>query len=141
MVAAEPELELVRRVIPLSLPAIVVVALVAGLVGGTDAAISASLAVVLVFANFVFFAVSVAYAARISLTLLYGVALGGFLVRMAILIVLLLLLEQLAWFSVAAFVAAFVVGTVVLLSVEIKMIAVRMQADLWSFPEGQGARR
>ena len=141
MVAAEPELELVRRVLPLSLPAIAVVALVAGLVGGTDAAISAGLAVVLVFANFVFFAASLAYAARISLTLLYGVALGGFLVRMAILIVLLLLLEQLAWFSVPAFVAAFVVGTVVLLSVEIKMIAGLMQADLWSFPEGQGARR
>ena len=43
VVAAEPELELVRRVLPLSLPAIAVVALVAGLVGGTDAAISASL--------------------------------------------------------------------------------------------------
>lgn len=141
MVATEPELELVRRVLPLSVPAIAAVVLVAAVVGGTDAAISAGLGTVLVFANFVFFAVSVAYAARISLTLLYGVALGGFLVRMAILIVLLLLLEQLAWFSVAAFVAAFVVGTVVLLSFEIKMIAGRMQADLWSFPEGQGARR
>jgi hypothetical protein len=141
VVATEPELELVRRVLPLSVPAVILVALVAGVLGGAGAAVSAGLGAVLVVANFVFFAVSVAYAARISLTLLYGVALGGFLVRMAILIVVLLMLEQLAWFSVAAFVAAFVVGTVVLLSVEIKMIAGRMQADLWSFPEGQGARR
>jgi hypothetical protein len=138
---AEPELELVRRVLPFSVPAIAVVALVAGLIGGADAAYSAGLAIAVVFVNFVFFAVSVAYAARISLTLLYGVALGGFMVRMAILVVLLLLLQQLAWFSVVAFVAAFVAGTVVLLSVEIKMIAGRMQADLWTFPEGQGARR
>ena len=41
MVAAEPELELVRRVLPFSVPAIIIVALVAAVVGGTDAAISA----------------------------------------------------------------------------------------------------
>ena len=111
----------------------------AALFGGSDAALSAGIAVVVVFANFVFFAVSVAYAARISPTLLYAVGLGGFLVRMAVLAVLLLALTQLAWFMVGAFVAAFVVCTVVLLSVEIKMIAGRMQADLWNLPEGQGA--
>ena len=77
MVAAEPELELVRRVLPLSLPAIVIVAVVAAVVGGTDAAISAGLGTMLVFANFVFFAVSVAYAARISLTLLFGAGLAA----------------------------------------------------------------
>lgn len=139
--AAEPELELVRRVLPLSVPAIALVAVIAGVVAGADAALSAGLAIILVFANFVFFAVSVAYAARISLTLLYGVALGGFLVRMAILVVLLLLLQQLAWFSIVAFIAAFVAGTVVLLSVEIKMIAGRMQADLWNLPDRQGSHR
>ena len=58
MVAAEPELELVRRVLPLSLPAVAIVALVAAVVGGTDAAISAGLGTMLVFANFLFFAVS-----------------------------------------------------------------------------------
>ncbi|HEY6567785.1 MAG TPA: hypothetical protein VI341_09745 [Actinomycetota bacterium] len=123
------------------MPAIALVAVIAGVVAGADAALSAGLAIILVFANFVFFAVSVAYAARISLTLLYGVALGGFLVRMAILVVLLLLLQQLAWFSIVAFIAAFVAGTVVLLSVEIKMIAGRMQADLWNLPDRQGSHR
>jgi hypothetical protein len=138
---AEPELELVRRVLPLSIAAVVVAAVIAGLFGGRDEALSAGAAIVVVFANFVFFALSVAYAARISLTLLYAVALGGFLVRMAFLAVLLLVLERLAWFSVEAFVAAFVVCTVALLSVEIKMISGRMQADLWTPSEGQGARR
>jgi hypothetical protein len=138
---AEPELEVVRKVLPFSIPAIAVAAIVAGVLAGSGAGTSAGLAVVLVFANFVFFAVSVAYAARISLTLLYGVALGGFLVRVGILVVLLLVLERFSWFSVGAFVAAFVVCTVALLSVEIKMIAGRMQADLWNFPEGEGARR
>ena len=118
-----------------------VAALIAALVGGPEAALSAAIAIVLVFANFAFFAISVAYAARISLTLLYAVGLGGFLVRMALLAVLLLGLTQLAWFTVSAFIVAFVVCTVVLLSVEIKMIAGRMQADLWRMPERQGADR
>ena len=139
--SAEPELELVRRVLPFSLPAAAAVALVGGLTGGGDAAISAVFAIAVVFANLVFFAVSIAYAARISLTLLYGVAIGGFLVRMAILVILLLVLEELAWFSVAAFVTAFVVSTVALLSVEIKMISGRMQADLWSLPDRREAGR
>lgn len=141
MATAEPELEVVRKVLPFSVPAVAIAALVAGMLAGSGAAISAALGVVLVFANFVFFAVSVAYAARISLTLLYGVALGGFMVRVVILVVLLLALEQFSWFSVGAFVAAFVVCTVALLSVEIKMIAGRMQADLWNFPDGERARR
>ncbi len=141
MATAEPELELVRRVLPLSVPAIAAAAILGGLFGGRDAALSAALAIVVVSANFVFFAYSVAYAARISLTLLYGVALGGFLVRMAVLVVLLLLLQDLSWFSVGAFIAAFVVCTVALLAVEIQMISGRMQADLWSLPEGRGAGR
>jgi hypothetical protein len=130
---AEPERAIVRRFLPFSIPAAGVALLAGGLLGGAGAAASAVIAVGVVFANFVFFALSLDYGARISLTVLYGVALGGFMVRMIVFVALLLLLQELSWFSTAAFVIAFVTCTVVLLSAEIKMISGRMQADLWDF--------
>jgi hypothetical protein len=63
------------------------------------------------------------------------VGLGGFVVRLAALTIALLLLDQLAWFSPVAFAAAFVPTTIVLLVFEMKLLAGRMQADLWYFPE------
>lgn len=141
MAKAEPEREIVRRVLPYSVPAIAVAAVLGGVLSGRDAAISAALAMVVVFAFFVSYSYSLVYAARISPMLLMAVGLGGFMVRIAFFVVLLLLLRDLSWFSMAAFVVAFVIGTVALLSVEIKMVSGRMQADLWDLPAGQGAAR
>jgi hypothetical protein len=56
-------------------------------------------------------------------------------VRLATLTVALLLLDRLGWFSPLAFAAAFVPTTIALLVVEMKLLAGRMQADLWYFPE------
>ena len=131
----EPERELVRRLLPYSLPAFAVAALIGGLLGGTGAAWSAWIGVAAVTANFVSFAYSVAWAARIDPTVLMAVGLGGFVVRLATLTVALLLLDRLGWFSPLAFAAAFVPTTIALLVVEMKLFAGRMQADLWYFPE------
>jgi hypothetical protein len=132
---AEPEHELVRRLLPYSLPAFAVAALLGGLLGGAGAAWSAGIAVVVVTANFVGNAYSVAWAARIAPTVLMAVGLGGFMVRLATLTIALLLLDRLEWFSPIAFAAAFVPTTIALLAVEMKLLAGRMQADLWYFPE------
>ena len=131
----EPEHELVRRLLPYSLPAFVVAALAGAVLGGAGAAWSAGIGVAAVAANFLGYAYSVAWAARIAPTVLMVVGLGGFVVRLAALTVALLLLDQLAWFSPIAFAAAFVPTTVVLLVFEMKLLAGRMQADLWYFPE------
>ena len=131
----EPEHELVRWLLPYSLPAFAVAALLGGLVGGAGAAWSAGIAVVVVTANFVGNASSVAWAARIAPTVLMAVGLGGFMVRLATLTIALLLLDRLSWFSPLAFAAAFVPTTIALLAVEMKLLAGRMQADLWYFPE------
>jgi hypothetical protein len=131
----EPEHELVRRLLPYSLPAFAVAALLGGLLGGAGAAWSASIAVAVVTANFVGNAYSVAWAARIAPTVLMAVGLGGFMVRLATLTIALLLLDRLGWFSPIAFAAAFVPTTIALLAVEMKLLAGRMQADLWYFPE------
>ncbi|HUF59349.1 MAG TPA: hypothetical protein VMR89_07715 [Actinomycetota bacterium] len=131
----DPEHELVRRLLPYSLPAFVVAAVAGALLGAAGAAWSAGIGVAAVTANFLGYAYSVAWAARIAPTVLMVVGLGGFVVRLAALTIALLLLDQLAWFSPVAFAAAFVPTTIVLLVFEMKLLAGRMQADLWYFPE------
>jgi hypothetical protein len=131
----DPEHELVRRLLPYSLPALAVAAVVGALLGGAGAAWSAATGVAAVTANFLGYAYSVAWAARIAPTVLMVVGLGGFVVRLAALTIALLLLDQLAWFSPVAFAASFVPTTIVLLVFEMKLLAGRMQADLWYFPE------
>ncbi len=129
---------MVRTMLPLSVPVLAVALLAGGLVGGRDAASSAALGVIVVFANFIAYAYSLVYAARISLVVLYAVALGGFIVRLGIVVGIILGLQQLSWFSVVAFVAALVPATIVLLAFEIKMVSGRMQADLWTIPASSG---
>ena len=64
-----------------------------------------------------------------------GRRIGRLVVRLAAFTVALLLLDRLAWFSPLAFVAAFAPATIALLVVEMRLLAGRMQADLWYFPE------
>lgn len=131
----EPERDLVRRLLPLVVPALAAAAIAGALLGGPGAAWSASIGVAAVAANFVFHASSIAWAARISPVLVMAVGLGGYVVRLATFTVALLLLDRLPWFSPLAFVAAFAPATVALLVVEMKLLGGRMQADLWYFPE------
>jgi ATP synthase protein I len=132
----EPERELVRRLLPYSLPVLGIAAAAGALVGAAGAAWSAGIGVAAVVANFVGYAYSVAWAARISPTLLMAVGLGGFVVRLATLTVALLLLDRLTWFSPIAFAGAFVPTTIALLVVEMRLLAGRMQVDLWSIEKG-----
>lgn len=138
MATAEPEREMVRKALPLSVPAVVVALVAGGLVGGRFAAASAAIGAVIVFANFAVHGWSLAQAARISLTLLFLVAIGGFVVRLGVIFLLMFLLNQLDWFSPVAFAAAAIPCTIVLLVFEMKQLAGRMQVDLWAFPATGG---
>jgi ATP synthase I subunit len=131
--SVEPEREAIRRVLPLAPIALIVAAVVAALIGGTDAAWSAGIAVVIVFLNFVAAALSVSWAARISPAILFGVALGGFVVRLMIYTIALVLLNTLEWFSPLAFALTLVPVTIGLLVVETRALSGRLQADMWSF--------
>ncbi|HJQ72829.1 MAG TPA: hypothetical protein VJ887_05405 [Actinomycetota bacterium] len=131
----EPERELVRRLLPFSVPALALAAGVGAVLGGSGAAWSAAIAIVAVALNFVAYASSVAWAAHISPMLVMAVGLGGYVVRVAAFTVALLLLNRLAWFSPVAFVSAFAPATIALLALEMRLLGGRMQADLWYFPE------
>ena len=142
MAGAEPERVLITRITPFALPAAAAAFIVGTFVAGTAAGWSAAIGIAVVTLNFIVNAWSLAWAAGISPVVVYGVTLGGFVVRLAFLAVLLVLLRQLDWFSTVAFIAAFVPATIALLIVEMKLLAGRLQADVWTFPTAAtGARR
>jgi hypothetical protein len=132
----EPERELVRRALPFAPIAGFVAFGVGALVAGADAGWSSLIGVAVVAANFVAYGLSVAWAARISPTILMAVGLGGFIVRLGVIVAILAGLTTLSWFSALAFLASVVPTTILLLVFEMKTISGRLQADLWRFPEG-----
>ncbi len=142
MTAAEPERELIRRISPFALPVAAAAFVIGTVLDAPAAGWSAAIGIAVVYLNFLAHGSSLAWAAGISPVVLYAVGLGGFVLRLAVIVVVILVLQQFAWFSVTAFVAALVPATIALLGVEMKLLSGRMQADLWSFPAaGEDARR
>ncbi len=134
MAATEPEKLVLRRVLPFAPVAIVVALILGTFFGDASDGWSAALGVVVVAVNLVAFAVSLSWASRISPEAIYVVGLGGFVMRLLVFVVLLVVLEGMTWFSPVAFVAAFVPATIALLAVELKILSSRrVQADLWYF--------
>ena len=137
MTAPEPERALIRRVSPFAVPAAVVAYACGALIAGPAAGWSAVIAIAIVFLNFVVNALSIAWAATISVTLVSVVALGGYVMRLIVFTLALVLLNQLAWFSPVAFALALVPSVIALLVFEASLLSGRMQADLWTF-DGAG---
>jgi hypothetical protein len=133
--SVEPERELLRRILPLSVPALALAVIVGLLVDGPGSAASAGIAIVALVGNLVTIALTLGWASRISPAAVMLAGVGGFVLRIATFAIALLLLDRLAWFSPVAFVAAFVPATLALLVVEMKLLGGRMQADLWYFRE------
>src|SRR3954453_9438584 len=80
--AVEQEIahDMVRRV----LPAVPVLILVCGLVWGWAGAASSAYGIAIVLVNFVLAAALLAWSARISLALMMGAALGGYILRLGL---------------------------------------------------------
>lgn len=97
-VEAQVAADMARRMLPV-LPVLV---LVAGLIWGVDGALSASFAVVLVLANLALSAALLGWAARVSLALLMAAALGGFILRLALLTVVVYAVKDQAWVDIVA---------------------------------------
>lgn len=93
------ERELVADMVRRGLPAAPVLIAVAAAIWGVNGALSSAYAIGLVLANFVVAAVIVSWAARISLVLMAVAALGGYLVRLALLTVAVYLVRNQPWVS------------------------------------------
>jgi hypothetical protein len=132
---AEPERELIRRVTPFLLPAVGVAFALGAALGGPNAGWSTAIGVSVVAFNFVGAGLTFAWAATISPTALAAVGVVGFFLRMTTILVLMIALNRLDWFSPIAFAAAVVPATAVLLMFEMKVLSGRMQVDMWSIGE------
>jgi len=131
----EPERELIRRVTPFLLPAVGVAFALGAALGGPNVGWSTAIGVSVVAINFLGAGLSFAWAATISPVALAAVGVVGFFVRMATILVLMIALNRLDWFSPTAFAAAVVPATAVLLMFEMKVLSGRMLADMWSVGE------
>jgi hypothetical protein len=128
----EPEREIVRRALPWGAPALALALGLGVLLDGWGSGWSAAIGVAIVVLNLVAHAMSLAWAAKISPTMVFAVGMGGFALRLLTIFLVLLLLNGLPWFSAVAFVAAVVPATLLLLVYEAKLLSGRMQVDLWA---------
>ena len=91
------EREVVSDMIRRTWPALPVIVVLAGLGWGVHGAISAAFAIGLVLVNFLLAASLLSWAARISLTLVAVAAMGGFIVRLALITVAVLAVKDQSW--------------------------------------------
>ena len=96
------------------------------LVWGGDGALSALYAVALVLVNFGLAAAIVAGTARISLGLMMGGVLFGYLARLGLIFVAVLLVRDAAWISLPALGATIIVTHLGLLLWELKYVAISL---------------
>ena len=118
-----PEAEIVRDLVRRALPAAPVFVAVAAAFAGVDGALSAALGLVLVLANFVAAAASLAWAARINLGVMMGVALFGYVLRISAIFGAVLLLRDLGWVHVASLGCTIVVAHLGLLAWELQYVS------------------
>ena len=93
------EMDIARDLVRHALPLAPVLIIASGAVWGWAGAVSSGFAVLLVVVNFLLAAVLMAWSARISLGLMMGVVLGGYLVRLALLFLAVYAVKDLWWFE------------------------------------------
>ena len=131
---------MVRRAVAVGAVALPVAAAAGWVARGQDGAISAALGVAIVVANFAAHGLSLAWAAGISIPAVQGVALGGFVVRMGVIVTALLLLDRTEFFIPAVFGVAVFVSTIALLGYEARLAAGGLGATLQIPPDPAAAQ-
>jgi hypothetical protein len=120
---AAPALEVAHDLARRALMVAPAVLLIAGLFWGGDGVASAAIALALVAGNFVLAAQIMAWASRISLAMLYGAVMGGYVLRLIIVTAVFYLFHSFAWFDVIPFAITLVVTHLGLLTWETRYIS------------------
>ncbi len=136
---AEPERAIIRRVIPFAPPAALVALLVGWLVASWGTGWSAALGIVVVVGNAAANALLLSRAARISLTAYSAAVMGGFVLRLGVIVAIMFALNRLNWFSPLAFGVTVMPATILLLAYEMKLVAGGLGQELHI--SSQGPRR
>lgn len=120
------EVKLSRDIIKRGLwvaPALVAIAY---LIWGGDGASSAAFAIGLVLVNFALSAILISYTAKISLGLMMGATLFGYLLRLGLIMLAVLLVRDADWISLPALGATIIVTHLGLLIWELKYVAISL---------------
>ena len=99
---------------------------VAYLIWGSEGAASAAFAIALVLVNFALSAALIASTAKISLALMMGATLFGYLIRLGLITVAVLLVRNEDWISLPALGATIIVTHLGLLIWELKYVAISL---------------
>jgi hypothetical protein len=121
-----PELEVALDLAKRALPVAPVFLLVSGLFWGLGGVASAAVAIALVVANFLLAARIMAVAAKISLAFLYGAILGGYVLRLALLMAAFFAVKGFGWFEVIPFGFTLVITHLGLLVWETKYVSISL---------------
>jgi hypothetical protein len=121
-----PEIEIANDLARRALPIAPLFLIVSGIFWGWGGVASAAYAMALVVFNFALAARLMAWAAKISLALLYGTVLGGYVLRLAVLMVAFFAVKGFGWFEVIPFAFTLVITHLVLLVWETKYVSITL---------------
>jgi hypothetical protein len=124
--AGAPEVGVAVDLLRRGLPAAPVALVLAGGFWGLDGALSAGFGLVLVAANFLASANLIAAAARRSPTTLMAAALGGFVVRLGVLVGIVSLVQDLAWVELTPLLFTVLVAHLGLLTWETRYVSLSL---------------
>ena len=121
-----PEVEIAGDMVRRALPVAPVLILVCGLIWGVDGALSSAYGIGLVLLNFLLAAVLLAKAARVSPAMLMAATLGGFLLRMTLIVAAVLLVRHASWAEMAPLLMTILVTHVGLLMWETRYVSLSL---------------
>ena len=99
---------------------------ICAVIQGADGAWSAAFAIALVLLNFLLSAAIISYTAKISLGLMMGATLFGYLIRLGLIMLAVLLVKDAGWISLPALGATIIVTHLGLLLWELKYVAITL---------------
>jgi hypothetical protein len=121
-----PEVGISKDLVKRGLIVAPVLIAVCGVIWGADGALSALFAIALVLVNFALSAGIVASTAKISLGLMMGAVLFGYLIRLGLILLAVILVKDASWISRPALGAAIIVTHLGLLAWELKYLAISL---------------
>ena len=130
MTTERPEHAMIRRAVLPGVAALLVATVLGWLFGGPGAAASAAIGIAIVWLNFAAHGLSLAWASTISPAAVMGTALGGFMLRLGVIVAAMFALDTLAWFSPLAFGLAVMPATGLLLGYEARLATAGLGAQL-----------
>lgn len=121
-----PEVHVTKDMVKRGLVVAPLLILVCGFIWGMDGVTSSAYGVALVLVNFLLAAGIVAWTARISLGLMMGGVLFGYLIRLGLILLAVLLVKDAGWISLPALGATIIVTHLGLLVWEMKYVAISL---------------